>query len=93
MIPGIVSLHIVTETKFRLRLWLPVFILWPFLLIMSILLFPLVLIADILLFICGTKIYLFKILGGLYSLFSAMHGTKIQITNKKDNSIVNITIL
>jgi uncharacterized membrane protein len=93
MIPGIVILKIQQERGARLNLWLPVFILWPVFLVLFLLVLPLLLIADLILFVSGVRIHLLRMFGGVFSVVSSLRGTRIKVKNRKENSIVNVTIL
>ena len=93
MIPGIVILKIQQERGFRLKLWLPVFILWPVFLILFLLVLPLLLIADLILLVCGVRIQLLRMMWGVFSIVSSLRGTRVKVNSRKENSIVNVTIL
>jgi small neutral amino acid transporter SnatA (MarC family) len=93
MIPSIINLRIQSGSHFKLRLWLPVFIVWPILLVLFLLLLPFLVIADFVLFVTGVRIKLFRILGGVLSVLSAMRGTVVRVNSPKSDSIVNVTIL
>jgi small neutral amino acid transporter SnatA (MarC family) len=93
MIPSVINLTIQNAQGFRLRLWLPVFIAWPIFLVLFLLLLPFLVLAEIILRIANVNIYLFAMLGGVFSLFSAMRGLTVKVNSVKQNSIVNVTIL
>jgi uncharacterized membrane protein len=93
MIPSIVILKIQQERGFRLKLWLPVFILWPVFLVLFLLFLPLLLIADFILHLSGVHIHLLRMVGGVFSVVSSLRGTRIKVNSHKENSIVNVTIL
>jgi hypothetical protein len=93
MIPSIINLRIQSGQRFKLRLWLPVFIVWPILIVLFLLLLPFLVIAEVVLRVAGTGIRLFGIIGGVVSVFSAMHGTVVKVNSPKQDTIVNVTIL
>jgi len=93
MIPSIVNLKIQSGQRSRLKLWLPVFIVWPFFIVLFLLLLPFLVMADFVLWATGVKIQLFRMLGGAVSVLSAMRGTVVRVDSPKSDSIVHVTIL
>jgi hypothetical protein len=92
MIPSIINLRIQTGKRFRLRLWLPLFIVWPILLVLFLLLLPFLVIAEVVMRIAGTGIRIFAMLGGVVSVLSALRGTVVRVDSPKSDSIVHVTI-
>jgi hypothetical protein len=93
MIPSIINLRIQSGQRFKLKLWLPVFILWPVFLVFFLLLLPLLVIAELVMRVAGTGIRLFAMIGGVVSVLSAMHGTIVKVDSPRQNAIVHVTIL
>jgi hypothetical protein len=93
MIPSIINLRIQSGQRFKLRLWLPLFIVWPVLIVLFLLLLPFLVIAEVALRATGTGIRLFGILGGVVSVLSAMRGTVVKVDSPKQNAVVHVTIL
>jgi small neutral amino acid transporter SnatA (MarC family) len=93
MIPSIINLKIQSGSHFKLKLWLPVFIVWPVLIVLFLLLLPFLVIAEVVMRIAGTGIHLFAMIGGVVSVLSAMRGTVVRVNSPKSDSIVNVTIL
>ncbi len=91
MVPSIMNLKIESR-RLRLRLWLPLFILWPLALVLFLFLLPFLVIAEIILRLTKVKIYLFAMLGGLFSLISATRGLTIKVNSRKQDAIVNVTV-
>jgi hypothetical protein len=87
------NLKIHSGGRFKLRLWLPLFIVWPIALVLFFLLLPFLVIAEIVLRVANAKIYLFAIIGCTFSLLSALRGLTVKVDNAKHNSIVDLTIL
>ncbi|HMD67778.1 MAG TPA: hypothetical protein VKF42_02800 [Chitinivibrionales bacterium] len=92
MIPSVMNLKIHSGERFKLRLWLPLFIIWPFVLVVLLLLLPFLVLAEIVLRLANARIYLFAIIGALFSLISAMQGLTVRVNNEKHNSLVHVTI-
>ncbi|HUI92873.1 MAG TPA: hypothetical protein VLX68_11555 [Chitinivibrionales bacterium] len=93
MIPSVMNLKIHSGERFNLRIWLPLFIVWPFALVLLFLLLPFLVVAEIVLRLANARIYLFSILGCVFSLVSAMRGLTVKVNNARQNSIVDVTIL
>lgn len=93
MIPSIINLRIQSGQHFRLRLWLPVFIVWPILIVLFLLLLPFIVIAELVMRVAGTGIRLFAMIGGVVSVLSSMRGTVVRVDSPKSDSIVHVTIL
>jgi hypothetical protein len=93
MIPSVMNLKIHSGERFNLRLWLPLFIMWPFALVLLFLLLPFLVIAEVVLRLANAKIYLFAILGSVFSLLVAMRGLTVKVNNVRHNSMVDVTIL
>jgi hypothetical protein len=89
MIPSIVILKIQQERGFRLKLWLPVFILWPVFLILFLLVLPLLLIADLILLVCGVRIQLLRMMWGVFQSYRlcAARASKSTVVKKIQSSM------
>jgi hypothetical protein len=92
MIPSIINLKIQSGAHFKLRLWLPVFIVWPIFIVLFLLLLPFLVIAELVMRVAGTGIRLFAMIGGVVSVLSAMRGTVVKVDSPKSDSIVHVTI-
>jgi hypothetical protein len=92
MIPSIINLKIQSGSHFKLRLWLPVFIVWPIFIVLFLLLLPFLVIAELVMRVAGTGIRLFAMIGGVVSVLSAMRGTVVKVDSPKSDSIVHVTI-
>ena len=80
ILPSILKIYIKNENAKAFRLWIPLFLLWPFALALFILLFPLVVLAALFrLAWTGHYFPVGRFTLHLYQLFSAMLGTKVQI--------------
>jgi hypothetical protein len=92
MIPSIINLKIKSGHRFRIRLWLPVFILWPVFIALFLIVLPFLVIAEIVLRIAGVQIYLFRMLGGVLAVVSSLRGTVVKVDSPGQNAIVNVAI-
>jgi hypothetical protein len=93
MIPSIINIKIRSGEKFKLRLWLPVFILWPVVLVFFLILLPFLVIADLILRVNRIKIRLFGIIAATLSVLSATRGTIVNVDIPKKDSIVHLKII
>ena len=79
--PAIISIDIRNEGDKRIRLWLPVFILWPFMVFAAALLLPLAAVAEVML--APKKIRPFSMLLALSGVLGSLHGTFIDVATNK----------
>jgi len=79
--PAVISIDIRNEQNNRIRLWLPVFILWPFMVLAAALLLPLAAVAEVLL--APKKIRPFSMLLALLGVLSSLHGTYVDVVSDK----------
>jgi hypothetical protein len=92
MAPSIISLRIHTDEGFKLRLWLPVFILWPFVLILFMLATPFLFVAEAILAARGTPMRLLGMLGGLGSVLCSLCGTSVNVNRRGTRNEVMVRI-
>jgi hypothetical protein len=92
MVPSFISLKIHSGPRVKLRLWLPIFILWPFFLVLVLLLAPFLYIAEIISIQRGMPIRFFCLLGGVIAILSSLRGTKVKIDSPGKQAIVHVTI-
>jgi hypothetical protein len=92
MFPSVLDLKIRADSGFRLRLWLPVIIVWPVILILVLLLLPFLAIAELVLRSNGQRICLFKMLNGLLAVCWYLGGTKVNVRSLRQNSIVYVSM-
>jgi hypothetical protein len=92
MVPSVISLRIHTDEGRKLRLWLPVFILWPFGLILFALIAPFLALAEAILIYRGTPIRLFGILGGVLSVLCSLRGTSVNVKGRGKGNDVMVRI-
>ena len=92
MAPSIVSVRIRSERGFKLRLWLPVFILWPFALILFLIIAPFLAIAEAVLVYRGTRIHLFGMLAALFLFLCSLYGTSVKVNNAGKGNEVMVKI-
>jgi hypothetical protein len=78
--PALIYVDVCNERRNRFKLWLPVIIFWPLLLVAAMIIAPLAAIAEVLLFATGIKPL--SIMIGVSRLVAALHGTAIEVSRK-----------
>jgi hypothetical protein len=73
-------------------LWLPFFLVWPFVLVMVFLLLPFVLLADLLLALQGRRLRLLAMLLGVWRVIAALRGTRVQVSGRGQQDSVDVNI-
>jgi hypothetical protein len=90
MVPNFVHLRICDGDRFKLRLWLPLFLAWPIVLIVFLVLLPILVVAELVLRLAHVRIQIFGMLFGLFSLVSATRGLTVKV--RSERSIVDVVI-
>ncbi|MEZ5126783.1 MAG: hypothetical protein R2826_11180 [Thermoleophilia bacterium] len=89
--PAIVDLSVAPRTGRHIRLWLPLFLLWPLLLVLGLLGLALATVADVILVLTGRRFHHFT--GLLLRAFAALvasRGTAINVSTA--TSAVAVTV-
>jgi hypothetical protein len=74
MIPMIAIIHVRTHGNFRMRLWLPLILVWVLLAPVVILVMPLAIVAAVV-----WTINPFPLIAGLWRLISATRGVRVHV--------------
>jgi hypothetical protein len=85
MIPLIAIVQIEPRNGRRIRLWLPLFLVWLLLVVLGLLLSPLILIACLI-----ARLNPFRAIWRLVSVFVAMAGTHIEVQSPDANILVRV---
>jgi len=89
--PAILDLKITPSDGRRIHLWLPLFLLWPFVLVLGILAFALTVVADFVLIVLGRRYHHYTILlARSFGVLGETHGMVISIKDR--NAIVDMTV-
>lgn len=88
--PSLIYIDVRNERNNRIRLWLPVIILWPLLLVAAVFVVPLAAVAEVVLFATGIKPL--SILIGVSRIIAALHGTDIEVVSRKSGTPQQIKI-
>jgi hypothetical protein len=92
MFPAIVNIAIARENARPFRLWLPVIILWPVLLLCIIIIAPLALFAEI--FLSRTGVRPFALLIASLQVLVCLRGITVDVVSKSGNGHnFNFTII
>ena len=89
--PAILHLVVARPGGRSVRLWLPLFLLWPVALALGVLALLITIVADVVLFLLGRRYYHYTILlARIFALFGETRGMVIRINNEKET--VNLTV-
>ena len=78
-------LHVRFKCRERhVNIWLPLFLLWPLLLVLALMLFPFVLVASLVVWYKDWGKPLFLFYPAVYHLFCALRGLRIDIRQGSD---------
>ncbi len=87
--PSILRLRIHNQ-QHHFSLWLPLFLLWPLLLVLGLLLLPLLLIAAVILSYRGWGIPLLLLGPTIFGLLCAMRGLKVEIGKNSEQAFISL---
>jgi len=82
--PLFMKIHVVENGKTKIRLWIPIFIVWLVFLVLAIALAPLIIIAALILWPRSHGKNLLLIGPAFFSLLGSMRGLNILTQNPKD---------
>lgn len=88
MIPSLLRIKIVEERKKKLGLWIPIFLLYPFLLLAFIIALPILLVVLIVLIRKGIKVL--KAGLALLTTFSSLRGLRIDVESEGSKVFISI---
>ena len=84
--PSVVDVHVAEPDGRRLHLWLPVFVLWPLLLLIGALVLVAAAVADAVLFAMGRPHRLTAFVLGCFEAVGEMRGTEVVVDNERHPS-------
>lgn len=84
--PSIVSMRVAEEERTRFRLWFPLFILWPLLLVLLLLTFIATLVADLFSLIAGHRFGYTRLILGVLRVVNDTRGTELFIQDRTHHS-------
>ena len=87
--PSILRLRIHNK-QHNFSLWLPLFLLWPLLLVLGLLLLPLLLIAAVILSYRGWGIPLLLAGPAIFGLLCALRGLKVEIGQNSEQVFISL---
>jgi len=89
--PMILDLKIASPEKNPIHLWLPLFLLWPFVLVLVVISLVFTILADVVLLLLGQRYhyYTFLLVGSL-GLLNQMHGLVVRINDGQ--TAVDVTV-
>jgi hypothetical protein len=90
MLPMIMKIRIVENGKRVLSLWLPLFILWPLVLVLLVLILPFVTLGCLISGALKRGVLLLPILTGGFQIACALKGLDICVRNQKKGDRVEV---
>ena len=82
--PAILHLVAARPGRRSVRLWLPLFLLWPLALALGVLALPVAIVADVVLLLLGRRYYHYTILlARIFALFGETRGMDIRINSEQ----------
>jgi hypothetical protein len=89
--PAILHLVVARPGGRSVRLWLPLFLLWPLALALGVVTLLITIIVDIVLFLLGRRYYRYTILlARMFALFGETRGMDIRINSEQET--FNLTV-
>ena len=89
--PAILHLVVARPGGRSVRLWLPLFLLWPLALALGVVTLLITIILDIVLFLLGRRYYRYTILlARMFALFGETRGMDIRINSEQET--FNLTV-
>jgi hypothetical protein len=88
--PSVLHLVVARPDRRSVRLWLPLFVLWPLALALGVLALPVAIVADFVLFLLGRRYHCASLLARAFALAGHTRGTDIRINNQ--NETFNLTL-
>jgi hypothetical protein len=89
--PALLRVAVESPDTRSFRLWLPLFLLWPLLLVLGVLALVLTLLVDIALWVAGDRYHHYTLfLLGVFRMTADLRGTTVHV--RGDDSLVDVTI-
>lgn len=90
MIPVFMRIHVVERGRKKVRLFIPLILLWIVLAALLIVLSPLVLLASLVLWPSGYGRILLEVWPRLFSLICSLSGLGVLVENKKEKILISV---
>lgn len=88
--PAVMSIAIKQNSGKGFRLWLPIILLWPVLILVLIIVVPIAALAEVALYSRGIRP--FSILIGLLRVIAALKGTLVDVVSRQDGNNATVKI-
>ncbi len=92
MPPTIITVHIRAGDRRGFKLWLPVFLVWPFALVLLLVLLPLLLIVDCVLALTRSRVSTLRTVLDVGGVVSALRGLYVDVESRGDGSKVFVEV-
>jgi hypothetical protein len=89
--PYVIDMRVAEASRAPVHLWIPLFLLWPLLLVIGVLAIVLTLLADIALFMLGRPYHYYTLfLIGCFALTTELRGTTVHV--RSPEALVDLTL-
>jgi hypothetical protein len=89
--PYLIDLRIVSSDRSPVHLWLPLFLLWPFLLVIAVLSLVFTILTDLVLYLVNSRYHSYTLfLVGCLGMLAQTRGTTVRID--APGSLVDLTV-
>lgn len=89
MIPPLVMRLRVTPGSGRgFGLWLPLFVVWPLLLVLLVLLLPLLILADLIMALCRYPFSAIRAVWSLWAVLCSLHGLHVDVDGARGDKVL-----
>ena len=86
--PAVFDLRIADVDRKPVRLWLPVFLLWPVVLVLAVVGLVLTVVADVVIWLFGGRFHKYTpLLLGLLGMLTEMRGLTVHVKDTKKTSV------
>lgn len=90
--PLVIDVRIRQEDSRRIRIWLPLFLLWPLLLPLVVLVLSVTILADVACAVVGARYHHYTVFTlGVLQVFAELRGTRADIVTS--DSLVHVVII
>jgi hypothetical protein len=90
MLPMIMKIRVMQNNMRVISIWLPLFLLWPFVLVLLVLALPLVMLGCLITGDCGRGTHLLPLLAGGFQLAISMRGLDVTVKNQTEGNHVEV---
>ena len=91
MPPMVMSVSVKAGSGPGFGIWLPLFLVWPFVLLLFLILLPFVLLADVILAFTQSRFSVTRAVLALYAVTCALRGLSVDVNSRSNNTLVRVS--